>query len=151
MKRIDLWGGIFLLVVSAFVMAESIRMGIGSFAIPGAGFLTFGSGFLLAFFSVILIVLDIKKGSSNQMLNVFENVRWKGWLVMLASMVFYLLMLEILGFMLCTFIFMVILLVFVEPLRWTTVLLIATITTLSSYLLFQTVLKTQIPAGILGF
>ena len=150
MKRFDLWSGIFLLALSVFVCLESLGFGFGSFAAPGPGFLSFWAGSLLACFSLALIIGDIRTRPSNGE-NVFEKVRWRGWMVTFAGLAGYTLLLEVMGFIVCTFLLIALLLTFIEPQRWTVVFLMATLTTAGSYLLFQIILKTQLPPGILGF
>jgi hypothetical protein len=61
---------------------------------------------------------------------------------------FYYLFLEVLGYILTTFILMVLLLKAVESTRWRTVLLEAFVATFASYALFQLWLKVQLPKGI---
>ncbi len=151
MKGSDFWCGIFLLSLSIFVCLESLRFGFGTFAAPGPGFLSFCAGCLLTGFSLTLAIRDIRKRPSAQGEGIFEQVLWKRWMITFAGLVGYMLLLEALGFIVCTFLLIAFLLAFVEPQRWIVVLLMATVTTAGSYLLFQVILKTQLPPGILGF
>jgi hypothetical protein len=80
----------------------------------------------------------------------FEKIRWGKWGLTLAGLLGYALLLEPLGFILCTLIFMIVLLAFVEPQRWFLVLLVSIATTTASYLIFQLWLKSQLPSGFLG-
>lgn len=151
MKRVNLWSGIFFLSLSIFVCVESLEIGVGSVAVPGPGFLAFWTGFALGCFSLILIIGDIRKRLYAGTTSEGEKVRWKSWAITLAGLLGYALFLETLGFIVCTFILMIALVAFVEPQRWTMVLLVATLTTAASYILFKVILEAQLPAGILGF
>ena len=130
---------------------ESLRIGVGSVTVPGPGFLSFWAGVVLACFSIVLIARDIRRGTSVPAGTEFEKVRWKRWAITFVSLLGYAFFLETLGFIVCTFILMILLVRFVEPQRWTVVLLAATLTPAASYILFKVILETQLPAGILGF
>ena len=58
--------------------------------------------------------------------------------------------LEYMGFLMMTLLFMIFLLRFIEPQKWTVVLTTSLLTAASSYLLFQFLLKVQLPKGVLG-
>jgi putative tricarboxylic transport membrane protein len=151
MKYGNFWSGIFFLGTSIFICIESFRFGLGRWSEPGAGFLPFGAGVILACFSLFLVIEAVYKASSIPGVNPLEKIRWRKWLLTLLSLLGYSLLLEPLGFILCTLIFMIILLAFVEPQRWTIVFAVPTITTVVAYIIFQWMLKAQLPAGILGF
>ena len=150
MKYANLWSGIFFFSLSAFIGIESLRYDLGTWSEPGAGFLPFWSGMILASFSLYLVIQAISKGPSILGANRFENIRWRKWLLTLVSILGYAFLLETLGFLLCTLLLMVILLAFVEPQRWIVVFLVATITTSVAYIIFQWTLKAQLPRGIIG-
>jgi putative tricarboxylic transport membrane protein len=63
----------------------------------------------------------------------------------------YAMTMEYLGFLLSTFVFLVFLLRFIEPQRWSTVLLGALLTSGVSFLIFELVLKCQLPRSPLEF
>jgi len=150
MKRTDLWSGIFWLLISTWVIGESIRFGLGKWSAPGPGFVPFWSGLVLACFSFSLVIRNLLKKSLISEENRFEKIRWGKWGLTLASLLGYALLMESLGFILCTFIFMIVLLAFVEPQRWLLVLLVGMASTIASYLIFQSWLKSQLPKGFLG-
>ena len=150
MKSGDLGSGIFWLLISLWVIFESTHFGFGKLQAPGAGFVPFWSGVALASLSIFLMGLDIFKKSPMDKENGFAEIRWGKWGLILAVLFGYALLLETLGFILCTLFFMIVLLRFVEPQRWLPVLLVALITTGASYLIFQLWLKSQLPRGFLG-
>jgi len=150
MKRVNLWSGIFFLGLSILICVESLRFDFGRWSEPGPGFLPFWSGLILGSFSLFLVVQDISKRPSTPGAGLFENIRWRKWLLTLACILGYALLLETLGFLLCTLLLMTILLAFVEPQRWIVVFLVATITTSVAYVIFQWTLKAQLPRGIIG-
>lgn len=74
---------------------------------------------------------------------------WFKSFVLLATLVGYALLLEYLGFLICTFLFMFILLKSMEAYGWKLILGISLSTAIASYLIFYLLLKTQLPMGIL--
>jgi putative tricarboxylic transport membrane protein len=68
----------------------------------------------------------------------------------LATMVGFALALERLGFLLTTFLLMVLLLRAIESQRWPKVVAIALMTALISYAIFGWLLGIPLPAGVLG-
>lgn len=150
MKLADFWSGIFWLLIAIWVTVESIQFGIGKWNTPGAGFLPFWAGILLACFSLFQMIRTLSPKISPARKKSFEKIRWEKWSLTLASLLGYALLLEPLGFILSTLIFMIVLLALVEPQRWFLVLLISIATTVASYLIFQLWLKSQLPTGFLG-
>ena len=74
----------------------------------------------------------------------------KRLVIVLFVLFMYSLSLVYLGFLITTFLFMILLLKFLEPQRWTTTLMIAFLTSISAYLLFEIFLKVQLPKGVFG-
>ena len=50
------WSGLFWLVFSIFVCVDAVRMGRGSFQVPGPGFLPFWSGVVVGILAILLLV-----------------------------------------------------------------------------------------------
>jgi hypothetical protein len=63
----------------------------------------------------------------------------------------YAVILERIGFLVNTFLLLVFLLKVVEPQSWKTAIIAGLVTALASELLFNVILRAQIPSGILGF
>ena len=68
----------------------------------------------------------------------------------LATMIGFALVLERLGFLLATFILMVLLLRAIDAPRWSKVIIVSLVTSLLSYGLFAWLLGVPLPAGVLG-
>lgn len=150
MKLADFWSAIFWLLLAVWVIVESIQFGIGKWNTPGAGFLPFWSGISLACLALFQMIRTVSQKISPVKENPWERIRWGKWGLTLVGLLGYALLLEPLGFILCTLFFMIVLLALVEPQRWFLVLLISTATTAASYLIFQWWLKSQLPTGFLG-
>lgn len=79
------------------------------------------------------------------------KIQWRNILSVLAAMVAYGLLLDQIGFVLVTFAFVVLLMKVIEPQSWKRAILGGAISSIASYLLFETLLKSQLPRSFLGF
>ncbi len=79
------------------------------------------------------------------------NIQWKNILAVLATMIAYGLLLEKIGFVLVTLGFVILLMKVIEPQSWKRAVLGGMISSMASYLLFETFLKSQLPRSFLGF
>ena len=147
-KKPDYKSGTFFLILGLGVCLFSWKIGLGSPAKPGPGFLPFLAGLLLAALSFILVVQVLFSWT----LPTWETkIQWKNILSVLAAMVAYGLLLDQIGFVLVTFAFVVLLMKVIEPQSWKRAILGGAISSIASYLLFETLLKSQLPRSFLGF
>jgi putative tricarboxylic transport membrane protein len=147
-KKPDYKSGIFFLILGLGVCFFSWKIGLGSPAKPGPGFMPFLAGLLLAALSFVLLVQVLFRWT---MPNWETKIQWKNILSVLAAMVAYGLLLDEIGFVLVTFAFVVLLMKVIEPQSWKRAILGGAISSLASYLLFETLLKSQLPRSFLGF
>ena len=147
-KKPDYKSGIFFLILGLGVCFFSGKIGLGSPAKPGPGFMPFLAGLLLAALS---FVLSVQVLFSWTMPTWETKIQWKNILSVLAAMVAYGLLLDEIGFVLVTFAFVVLLMKVIEPQSWKRAILGGAISSLASYLLFETLLKSQLPRSFLGF
>ena len=142
--RQDQFSALFLLAVAVFFCIESLPLGIGNLRNPGAGFLPFFSGILMGCLSLgIFVVSSREKGGSLKFGKDWKNGAW-----VLGCLFFYLLVLERLGFIITTFLFITLLLLSFRPRRWTGILFISVLTVVFSYLVFVFLLGVNMPRGI---
>ncbi len=155
MRKYDIWSGLFLLALGAVLCKGSLELGLGTWTVPGPGFLPFGAGLLLVAFSTgILVLAAARKEKSNDLMpqkiwRSPENRR--AVLLLLASLILYNLLWTQLGFSLTTFLFMGFLFRFVGKRRWWVTITGAVLTSLTAYLLFQVLLRSQLPTGVIGY
>ena len=129
----------------------SIPYGIGGIHSPGTGFMPLCTSLticLLAGGVFIEGTLSRKKGE--QWKNPFANVQWTKPVIALAALLFYALILDTLGFIASTALLVGFLLRVIQPQKWLVVVLGAILTSIITYLVFQTWLGSQLPAGIFG-
>jgi putative tricarboxylic transport membrane protein len=146
----DMLTSSFWLLLSIGICAESYSLGLGSYHNPGAGFLPFLTGAVLAILSLLLLILArrSRKGVSGEI--PFEKVRWATVGLVLAAMLIYAVVLEVLGFLIATLLFLTFVLRTVAQKEFYLVGLVAVVTALATYAVFQLWLKSQLPKGIFG-
>lgn len=80
-----------------------------------------------------------------------ERSGWWNIPIILAAILAYALTLEKLGFLINTFFFVFLMLKVVQPQTWKTSIIAALISAVAADVIFNVVLRAQIPTGILGF
>jgi putative tricarboxylic transport membrane protein len=151
MGRRNLLSGVVWLGVGLFFCAGALRYKLMHLGAYGPGFYPFIMGCVLVALSAGLVILSYKTRNEDgaQAGSAPRGIR-KIILVLIA--VFgYGAALPFAGFLLTTFLLLVILLRYIEPVRWTVVIGMALVTTLASYALFVRWLGVQMPRGILYF
>lgn len=150
MRRFDLGSSSFWMVVSAITIFLSYKLPFGSFANPGAGFLPLLVGLLMFLFSLTLFVEQLFKEEKGRKSLWPKGGTLRVFLI-LASLVFYGLFLEKLGFILMTFLLMGFLLLAIGKVRKPVVVFLSLLSSLGCYVVFQIWLNVQLPKGIFGF
>ncbi|MBW6486895.1 MAG: tripartite tricarboxylate transporter TctB family protein [Syntrophobacterales bacterium] len=152
MKKADLITGVVLLVLAGYVINEARMMPPSATFGPGSGFFPFWLGIILAGLSLILVVgaslrpKDADDGSpfpARQALIAVTKV--------LGGLVLFTLLMETMGFVLNTVIFVMYLMKVVQRERWWVALLIAVATTACLYIVFQVLLGISLPRNMFGF
>jgi putative tricarboxylic transport membrane protein len=152
MKSKDRLSGLVLIVFSGLVSAGALRYYLGTPNEPGPGMFPFLLGFVIAFLSLI-VLFGAKRDSSrrkcqhNSVSEIGKKRRVWGIIIALA---FYGFFLEILGFVLCTFILFGFLLGFISLQKWYVAIGGALLGSLGSYAVFKLLLQVQLPRGVLG-
>jgi putative tricarboxylic transport membrane protein len=145
--RHDKVTALFLLAVSVFFCVGSLPLGLGKLHNPGAGFIPFFGGILLGCLSLGIFISTLRgKGASFGL-----GKHWKKGAWVLGCLFFYLFVLNKIGFIITTFIFMILLLVSFRPRRWSGILLVSALTVVFSYLIFVRFLGVDLPKGAFGF
>ena len=121
---------------------------MGKWRHPGPGFFPFGLAIALILLSLALIFNYWKKDSSPA--PFWPERTWLRPLLGVAILIFYALVVDFIGFILTTFLFLVIWMWVIERLRWRTILSISVGTTVALYLIFNLFLEVPLPSGFLG-
>ncbi len=141
------------LVFAVYICIASSRLSFGSFDHPGPGFLPLLVGICLGIFSIIAFLqARFSKEKDETTSSWYPKQRWKKMIGVLAVMFIYAFCLEILGFLLATFLLLVFLFrAGMESQRWLAAIAGSAIASFCSYAVFELWLKTQLPRGLLGF
>ena len=150
MRKRDQASSLFWLFFALCICGASLRMPLGTLWDPGPAFLPLGSGVLLGILSIICF-LKARGLSEAETQGAWIGERWKNLILVLCVLTAYAFTLEFLGFIIATFLLMVVLFRGIEPQKWTVVLGGGALTSLLSYAVFEVWLKTQLPKGFLGF
>ncbi|HXV80815.1 MAG TPA: tripartite tricarboxylate transporter TctB family protein [Candidatus Binatia bacterium] len=139
----DLTSGLFWLAVAIFFAIESfIHLKLGTLRQPGPGFFPFWSGLLLGISSLILLVRSFR---SRERLGSIV-IPWRALILVLGALLGYLLLLETLGFVTVTFLFLLLLFRFGKS-GWIQSSAWAAVATFLAYALFKFWLLVQLPPG----
>lgn len=151
MKKADLITGFVLLVLSGYVIQESWRMPQSATFGPGSGFLPLWLGVLMALLALILLFTAWRRPSDPNERAPFPA--GKALLRVTAVMVglgVYISLMEVLGFLLNTFLFVAYLMGAVERERLPMTALTAFLTTAGLYIIFQVLLGITLPRNMFG-
>ena len=137
-------GGLFWLAVGVSFAVGGILLKLGTLRSPGPGFLPLVMASLLIAFSLFVFIRGLIEPGK-----VLKPVQWKGQAVLVASVFLYGLVLELVGFLLSTFVLMAVLfgLFFEGRGKWRKVIFCAAATALIGWLVFSLALKVPFPRG----
>lgn len=153
MKKADLITGIVLLVLSGYVIQESWQMPASATFAPGAGFLPFWLGVVLAVFATILLITGWhRRAAEKDSKTLFPGKQaLLAIALVLVGLAGYILLIEVLGYLVDTFLLIVFLMKVVEREKWPLTLMIAVITTAALFITFQFLLQIKLPSNMFGF
>ena len=143
----DLTGALFWLAFAIFFSIQGFtHLKLGTLHQPGPGFFPFWAGVVLGLLSLISLFNSVKKSDALSL----SGLKSSKLLLVTGALLAYLLLLETLGFLTVTFLFLF-LLFHLEYRGSVFSAVLALIGAGSSYALFQLWLKTQLPTGPFGF
>ena len=151
MRRANITVALVFVSLAVFLLFEAGRFNFGTVQVPQTGFFPKTLIILLLLLSLVLLVQALRQKAVEQGGVKIANEGWIRIASTLAIMIGFALVLEWLGFLLSTFLLMVLLLRAIEAPRWSKVFTVALMTALVSYGLFAWLLGVPLPAGILGF
>lgn len=146
------WGSLVWLFFGILISWGSFRLNLGNFHNPGPGFLPFITGVILTGLSLI-VFLQSGRGGEGAARKPFLVNRKKAWkaTVTLISLLVYAVVMNYLGFLVSTTLFLAFLLWTVEPQRWYVVIFGSLLASVASFTIFEILLKSPLPRGIFEF
>jgi putative tricarboxylic transport membrane protein len=151
MRRLTIAASVILAGLAGLTLFEASRLAFGSIRVPQTGFFPSILAILLLFLSIALLVQTCRRAVGETGEHPIKSEAWIRISITLAAMLGFALVLEKLGFLLSTFIVMLVLLRVIEPQKWPRVIAVALATALICYFLFARLLNIPLPAGVLEF
>lgn len=140
------------LFVSLIICFASLQYKVGTLSSPGSGFLPLLSGMAIGLFAAIgLIDATLRKRRGEIWHNFLKGLGWQKALIILVSLFAYVWLLDFIGFSFCALLFIGFLLRVVIPQSWSLVIGGSVSITVASYIVFEVLLKAQMPKGPWGF
>lgn len=150
MRRAEQIACLFWILVSVGVCAGAIGLKLGTPSAPGPGFLPFGTGALMGILSIAhLLKITFAPAEAVPGRFLGRELNWRRSLAAVLSISGYALFLPHLGYLLTTFLLMVVLFSLYERRKWWRVGLASVLVIGVTYLVFHIWLKVQFPSGIL--
>jgi putative tricarboxylic transport membrane protein len=147
----DIISCIVCLSIAVFIFATSLHLGVGTLHNPGPGFILFWAGIFLAVCTCILFGISIsKKKGPLHWPDLGSSGNSAGRIIVMAALTGYCLLLTRLGYIISTFALMLVLFSLGRMKPWM-IILASLITVLFSYYLFDHLLETPLPKGVLSF
>ncbi len=154
MKNRDAIPALLWIIIGLVVMVVSYQMSLGSLHTPGPGLLPFLLGFLLIAVSLPILIgalwISLQTAPESRTAEIWAGVEFKNVLIVILSLVADALLLERLGFILTAFLFLFALLATFDSQKWFFALGVSSVTIFVTYLLFNVLLRVELPSGLLG-
>jgi len=150
MKKHDIASGIVFLCLGLFIIFYSPVFDIGSLKTPGSGFMPFLSGVIICLFSG-LTLLNTFFYKAGEIESRHKKVKFRNLILAVLALIAYPLLIKWAGFVICSFFLILITMRYAGSQTWVATILGGGLASILSYLLFEVLLKSQLPRGILGF
>lgn len=149
--RADTATSLIALGISGFILWQGLELGLGRASDPGSGFILFWTGGIMTVLSGALLLRSFAPSAAGQhgLGAPFEGLRWGKVLYVVGLMVLHSALIETFGFILTTFVLLLVLFKTVEPQSWRVALLGSVLTTFCAWAVFVAWLGTQLPVGSL--
>ncbi len=146
----DRLSGLSSLLVSIYIVSEGVALDVGGLHQPGPGFFPLFGGILLGTFSIILLLRStVSRFGEKRGKKEVGKEHVMSVVCIFIGLLVYTFILDWLGFILCTFLLLAILLKVFDRQKWWKVLVTAGVASSASYIIFAVLLKSPLPRGIL--
>ena len=150
LRRSNIAVALLLAGFAGWLLLEANKLAFGSIRVPQTAFFPKVLASLLLVLAIALLIQSLRQPDGGESA---EKIEPEGWIrigATLATLIGFAFVLEWLGFLLSTFLLMVLLLRAIEPQNWLRVFVIALATSLIAYLIFSWLLNIPLPAGFFG-
>ena len=140
------------IVIGGLICSGAISYKIGVLSHPRPGMFPFLIGCAIILLSCVQLVIELHSGKDRSTVHKFWP--YSGGLnrviALSVMIVFYVTTLTYLGYVLCTFVFFVAILKILGKKSWKFAFFVSVLVLFGSYMLFNTLLKINLPEGFLG-
>ncbi len=155
MKRFNnqqISSAIWLIIGICIVLNVSFTYKIGHLGSPGPGFMPLLASIAISVFALAALVQGTFRRREGKLWTpVLKGFSWRKSFFVFGALIAYSLLFSSLGFILCTFLFLVIMFRVIKPMSWIWVIPASIITSLIFYGVFGVWLQAQLPKGPWGF
>lgn len=149
MRKYDLISTSFWFVIGLSIALYAPQFDLGTASMPGTGLMPCLAGIVMCFFAAISFVQALGSPSGNTE-RIWHDVAYPKILAVLIVLIAYAAFFEWIGFIVCTFVMMYVLMNFVGSMKWFPSLFGALVSALVAYFVFEIWLQAQLPKGILS-
>lgn len=151
MKKLQLVSGMIIIAFAALICFESSKLSFGTPGKPGPGFFPLGLGTILFFLGLFFVLKTafMRGGISVSARTLWTGLQWKQVPYTLAGLLGYALLLDKLGYLICTWILMACLFWGKGAKRKGIAIIGAMMVSVISYMIFRGLLKVRLPLGLL--
>jgi putative tricarboxylic transport membrane protein len=148
MKRSDAIAHIFLTAFGMVLSLMAFKLGLGAMSDPGPGFLPFYTGVIISLLSLFNLGRLARLGRVNEdPAAISPAINCKRAVYVVLILFFYSILLEKLGYLITTFLAMLLLFGIYERKRWWVAVVGSIIVTVITYVVFHVLLNVQLPEG----
>lgn len=148
MSKHDQISSAIFFVFGLLIVLYAPQYGLGTLGTPGSGLMPLFCGLVICWFSASVFVTATLRRSRKKEA-IWGKISYRKIIFTILVIVTYTLTLNWLGFLICSFLLMLILFRWVGNQSWLRTVVGAVLSSTISYLVFVTWLKCQLPGGIL--
>jgi putative tricarboxylic transport membrane protein len=147
----DKWSSLVWLGLGVLICIESLRLNLGTLHNPGPGFLSFFAGLIVGGLGLVVHLQSRRAPAGDKRAQPLWADRNRGWRMVLTvlALLTYAVLMNYLGFVASTFLFLFFLLKVIEPQRWAVAVLGSLAASAAFYGVFEWGLKSQLPKGLI--
>jgi putative tricarboxylic transport membrane protein len=148
--RSDRITALFFVGLSLFICEQSLEIGLGTPDTPGSGLLSFGAGAGIGILALWLLIQSFRSKKTHDEVQDDGTFRWGRFLLVCICLFGYALVVNWLGFLLTTFVVVLVLFQLLEPKKWWLIVIEAAAIATGNHLFFVEWLGLSLPRGFLG-
>ena len=151
MKK-DILSSLFWLLFAIYYTAQSYRLGLGHWGMPGPGYFPFGAGLIFGVLALCVTVSSIRRSPQGEHpKETSERLQWENVALILGGMLVYILIFKKAGFVIATFLLVLFFIRIIARERWFYSFLVSVSITVAFHVFFDILLNAQLPMGLLKF